>query len=231
MVAGDFLMNEEELIATDLGPDEPQPGAIDDEYDKPNADFVTKGSRRNATALMYEKKSRKFLNSLFRQAVAHEATVPDAAAIIMYGPEFSEKLGDLAAVDPRVRRGIDMVTGGTENPYLAFAFAAAPFILQVYRNHESGLAPSAIVNQVKTSRAQAKERPVRQFRIPFTKRTIGIRFKLHFPLMANLTNDPDALSQYVFSQEAVLASLEKAGITKVAFNGNAPQKPTRSRSR
>lgn len=215
----DLIFTEEELKGAEFIPEGEEPGGQD--YDQPDSSFVT-GDKRSPTAKTYERKTRKVLNAVFRQAVVHESTVPDAAAIIMYGPQFAEKLGDLAAHDVRVRRGIDMITEGSENPYLAFAVAAFPLVTQVWRNHEESLSPTGAVQAIKQSRARAKEKPTRQIKIPFTKRFLRIRFRLSFAGLRNMTNDPNALASYVFSNQEILDSMAKAGITQVAFNGSNP---------
>src|SRR5215831_349641 len=204
----------------------PQDIPGEDDYDEPSPEFIDK-RYRGPVARKYEKKIRKGLNTIFRQCVAHEATVPDAAAIIMHGPQFAEKWGDLANVDPRVRRGIDMLTDGTENPYLAAAAASLALFIQVYRNHEESMSPKAVVETVKTARRQAKERPAREFRIPFTKRTLQIRFHLHVPAVENFSNEPAALARYVFENQEILDQLETAGITHVAYNGSNQRSRTR----
>jgi hypothetical protein len=197
-----------------------------DEYDEPEPEFV-QSTTRGRTAKQYEKKIKTVLNTIFRQTVAHQAAVPDAAAILMYGPAFAEKWGDLAETDKRVRRGIDMVLEGTENPYLAAAIATMPLVLQVYRNHEEALSPSGAVQAIKKSRAQAKEREPKRFRIPFTKKYLEFRFRLRVPAVQNMTNDPDQLAAYVFNNADIIEALKKAGIETVGgvnLNGSAYQR-------
>jgi hypothetical protein len=210
--------------------DEIPQGAAEETYDEPDPGFI-KGNARTVRGRKYEQSTRTILNTLFKEAVAHESTVPDAAAIIMYGPGFSERLGNLADHDARVRRGLDMLMEGAENPYLAFAMVGIPFVAQLYRNHQDTLAPRAILKSVKTHRAEAKEKPGgRQFKIPFTKRTFTVHFRLSAPPIENFTSDPTALANHVFSDPSIIASLEKAGITNVAFNGNAtPKSPAAKR--
>jgi CDP-glycerol glycerophosphotransferase (TagB/SpsB family) len=157
-----------------------------------------------------------------RAAAQHESTVPDAAAIIMYGPTFSEKWGNLAAQDARIARGIDFILEGTENPYIAAAVAGLPLIAQVYRNHQASLNPQAVMETVKRSRAETKQRQGRTFRIPFTKRTVTIRFRFQLPAVENFTNDPDALAHYVFEDPKIQKAMEKANI-QVAMNGSKPK--------
>jgi hypothetical protein len=217
--AEDFLLTQEAL-ADDFVGEIPEGELPSQEYDEPTPGFV-EPSRRPPRAKQYQKKAQRFLNVIMRSAVQHEATVPDAAAIIMYGPEFCEKLGDLANHDARVRRGVDFIMEGAENPYLAFAIAALPMAAQVYRNHQQEMAPRAIVESVKRGRAAAADTPGRKIRIPFTKRTISVRFRIHFPSVENFSNEPAALSTYVFGDESIKAALQKAGIEVPSLNGNA----------
>lgn len=215
----DMIMTAEDLADEFIG-EIPEDQVGDVEFDAPPPGFV-EPTRRPPRAKQYEKKAKKFLNVVMRSAVQHEATVPDAAAIIMYGPEFCEKLGDLANHDARVRRGVDFIMEGAENPYLAFAIAALPMAAQVYRNHQQEMAPRAIVESVRRGRAEAKDRPGRKIRIPFTKRTISVRFRIHFPSVENFSNEPAALKDYVFGDENITAALQKAGIEVAGLNGNA----------
>ena len=212
----------------DLSPEEADE-VIAGEYDTPDEQFV-QATVRGRTAKSYEKKIKTVMNVLFRQTVAHRATVPDAATILMYGPNFAEKWGDLAEHDKRVRRGIDMLLDGTENPYLAAAMATAPLLLQVYRNHEDALSPSGAVEAIKKSRARVKEREPRRVRIPFTKRYLEFRWKLNVPAVKNLTNEPQQLASYVFSNPEILTAMQRAGITTIGgvnLNGSAEQSAER----
>jgi hypothetical protein len=196
------------------------------EYDEPASDFV-QPSTRGPVAKRYQKKIKTVLNTIFRQTVAHEAAVPDAAAILMYGPAFSEKWGDLAAHDARVRKAIDMVLDGSENPYLAAAIATMPLLLQVYRNHEDALSPKGAVEAVRQSRKRAKEREPKRIRIPFTKRYMEFRFRLRVPAVQNMTNDPQQLAAYVFNNPDIIRAMQKAGIETIGgvnLNGDASQR-------
>lgn len=213
-------------------PDEQAQQIIDDMdegYDEPAAEFV-QSITRGRIAKQYEKKIKVVLNTIFRQTVAHPTTVPDAAAIIMYGPQFAEKWGDLAEADKRVRRGIDTILGGAENPYLAAAIATMPLLLQAYRNHEEALSPSGAVEAIKQSRAKAKEREPRKIRIPFTKRHIEFRWRVSVPGVHNMTNEPDQLAAYVFNNQDIIEAMRKAGIETIGgvnLNGSADQRAKR----
>lgn len=219
--AEDMILTAEELADEFVGevPEQELTGEAT-EYTEPEPGFV-EPSRRPPRAKQYQRKAQRFLNVLMRSAAQHESTVPDAAAIIMYGPDFCEKLGDLANHDARVRRGVDFIMEGAENPYLAFAIAALPMAAQVYRNHQQEMAPRAIVESVKRGRAAAKDQPGRKIRIPFTKRTISVRFRIHFPSVENFSNEPQALTDYVFGDEKIKAALQRAGIEVAHPNGNA----------
>jgi hypothetical protein len=216
--AEDFLLDQEQMTDEFIG--ELPETAVPEEYDEPEPGFV-EPSRRPPRAKQYQKKAQRFLNVIMRSAVKHEETLPDAAAIIMYGPDFCEKLGDLANHDARVRRGVDFIMEGAENPYLAFAIAALPMAAQVYRNHQQEMAPRAIVESVRRGRAAAKDQPGRKIRIPFTKRTISVRFRIHFPSVENFSNEPAALTEFVFGDDKIRAALQKAGIEVASLNGNA----------
>jgi len=219
---------EESLNAKFLGEGEPEPEVIETEYDQPDGNFV--GAKwRSPVAKKYEKKSKDILNVLFRLAIQRESTIPDAAAIIMYGPDLAEKAGDYAAVNRNFRRGIDMVTGGTENPALAFALAAAPLALQAYRNHQEYLSPSAAIATVRENRKAAKQRPAKRLKIPFTGRYIEFRFQWKLFKIEAVTNDPQALAVHVFTNPEILQSLEKAGIT-LPFEMGSPNGATGKRS-
>jgi hypothetical protein len=215
----------------DLPEDEAQRIAaeVENDYDVPESEFVQPVTR-GRTAKQYEKKIKTVLNAIFRQTVAHQAAVPDAAAILMYGPTFAEKWGDLAEADKRVRKGIDTILDGAENPYIAAALATAPLLLQLYRNHEEALSPKGAVQAIKQSRAQAKQREPKRVRIPFTKRYMEFRFQLRLPAIKNMTNDPVKLAEYVFNNQEILEALKRAGIETVGgvnLNGSSDQRAAR----
>lgn len=209
-------------------PEEEAAEIIDGEYDTPDTTFV-QSTARGPVAKKYEKKIKTVLNVIFRQTVASKAAVPDAAAILMYGPNFAEKWGDLAAADPRVRHAVDMVLEGAENPYLAAGIATAALGLQIYRNHEDSLSPKGAVEAIRKSRADAKQREPKRLRIPFTKRYVEFRFRLRVPAVQNMTNDPQQLVAYVFNNPDIIAAMQKAGIDTIGgvhLNGDASQRST-----
>lgn len=221
------VFTDEELHSDFFSPDEDGPDPEGANNLPPvDSDLAGEKDSLSPVAKRYQKKVRRVLASAFRLTVGQPATVPDAAAIIMHGPDFAEKLGILADKDPRVRRGIDMFTEGTENPYLAVGFATIPLLMQLFRNHEDVLSPRAIVEARRQSKAQAKADPTpgREWKIPGTKRKIRIRFRIHFPAVRNFTNDPAALSQYVFLNPDMAEALQRYGITNPyqSANGSNP---------
>lgn len=210
--AGPPLIDFSDVVATpdpdfieDSSP-EPDTDFVTETYDQPDTTFVT-DKKRSRKAVAYEKKTASMFNGLFRVAIANPATVPDAAAITMHAKPISEALGDLADADPRIERAIDFITSGTENPYANLMAATVPLVLQLMRNHEPVLEPK-----------------MRGFRIPFGKRKGEVlRLKFGVKLRGiprNLTNDPDALAEYVFSDPRVMAALQKQGLNVVRRNGN-----------
>lgn len=190
-----------------LAPAEPVNSAEETlKYDRPDSTVGAK-RKRSTKAMHYEKKIGNLFNGAFRLLVSHPATVGDGAAIMMHGPEIAEKAGDLAAQNTQFARAIDMLTEGSENPYLNLLTAAAPLAIQMIRNHEN-----------------AKPADVfREIRIPFIKKTFKLRFKFRLPKMPspvrNLSHDPDTLTRHVFTDEAVAAMIKREGIN-VAWRAN-----------
>lgn len=154
---------------------------------------IAEAPQRTTRAKKYEDKISTLLNTVMRATAGSEKTVADAAAIITHGPVFASKAGDLADEDERVRRAIDFVTSGTDNAYAAFLLAGIPLAVQILRNHET-------------------EAPVKVgIKIPFTKRTFKIPFRLRLrnPMLRSLTQHPKSLTEAVFSNPAIREALEK----------------------
>lgn len=199
----------EEVAAEELPPEEflnagmgaPEEAAQEQSYDVPDPNFVKTPRRKNG-APAYEKKVAGLLNVPLRFAATNPATVPDAAALAMYGPRIAHAWGDAAANDERIARAIDFLTTGTENPLAAAITATAPLVLQIIRNHEPQL--------------ETKQRGIR---IPFTKgkRTFSLRFGVKLGRIRPLTHDPDAFTDYVFGNPAMQAALRKNGIDVAGF--------------
>lgn len=170
---------------------------------------ISAGPNRTHRAREYESKVEGLLNLAMRACVGKPATVADGAAIIAHGPALASKAGDLADADARVRRALDLITSGTDNPYLALAFAAMPLLAQVARNHE-------------TSAEVTGSRRV-EFRIPFTKgkRTLGfnLRFRLRNPILRSMTIEPTHFLSSVFGNPEIGPELAKQGVD-VAWSPN-----------
>lgn len=151
---------------------------------------------RSERAHAYEEKVSGVLNMVMQMLAGSPATVADAAAFIESGPAFASKMGDLAAHDVRVRKGIDFITAGTENPYAAVVLAALPLVSQIIRNHESDVAKPFVI------------------RIPFTKRTFKprIKIRLNVAFMRGLTTTPRQLIHRVFGNPETKAALINSGI-------------------
>jgi hypothetical protein len=158
--------------------------------------IVRAEKKRPQTAVDYEDKVKSFLHTVLKSTADSESTVPDAAAIIKYGPDFAEKTGDLAEHDPRVRKAIDLITA-PDNPYFAFIMAAAPLAIQIIRNHESD-------NQVES----------RELKVPFLKRKFRLRFRLRLKnkWFRAFTSEPKILAKDVFSDPAIAKALKDEGI-------------------
>jgi hypothetical protein len=193
---------------------EPDPITLEPESDIPSAgeavltpDASTVGGKGTRTrgAAGYEKKLRKIFATAIKITAQRESTAPDAAALIMMSPKVAQSGGDLAAVDARFARGIDMLFDGSENPYLNFAVAMLPLAAQIARNHEPTLEPKS-----------------RGIRIPILNRRISIPFKLGIRIGAlrSVTNEPRSIADYVLNDPAVREAFAKQEVP-VAWNNRS----------
>lgn len=182
-----------------LGDNYFDPPEIDDEptpvYDQPDERFV-KATGRKRGAVGYEKKVTSLLQTLTQVMVNSENTIPDSAALVMYGPKVATAWGDLAANDANIARAIDWLTEGTENPYLSAIVATAPLALQILRNHE----PAAELSDRKG------------IKIPFTGKRYKPKFTIKLGKLRNVTHDPDTLVSHVFGNPNIQAAMAKNGI-------------------
>lgn len=188
-MAGSFdfsVLEPDELAPEDIPPDISEP-------DKPHPEITEKG-KRSARAKRYEHQVGAILGAATRAAAEHESTIPDAAALLYYGKNVAEKFGDLADADEKVRKAIDVFSGGVENPYLAAFSSVAILGLQLIRNHEPQLVPD-----------------VRGIRIPFTKRTLKLKFGIKLGRIRALTHEPKELTHAAMTPE-VIAFLKKQGV-------------------
>lgn len=178
----------------DAGMDEPKPETTEPNYDYPDADFV-KAGRRKPHAAAYQSKIHDILHLGMMFTLNNQATIPDGAAIIQYGPKFEHAMGDLAAEDKRVAKAIDFISGGTTTPAMAVISAAIPLVLQIIRNHE----PEAVV----------EKKPLRIWRWTLP---IKVKFRIKLRRLRPMTHDPVVLTNHVLRDENVRKALARQGI-------------------
>jgi hypothetical protein len=212
-----------------------QDGAPDVSYgalfDAPDFSTLIRG-RRPTGAREYENKVKSGMKSA-TMAAMRAGDLPDAAAILKFGPGFAAATGDVCAVNDKAKKMVDMITA-PENPYVSLALATLPFVAQLIRNHE------AAFDQIPETRKQAKElrkqrkaamngtedtRRTVSVGIPFMKREIKIRVGVKIRPFAGLrkgirtgSHPPETLIMQVFSDEKLIAALEKQGIRIVQQN-------------
>jgi hypothetical protein len=165
-------------------------------------DFVRE-PKRSRSAKEYENKAADVLRFAMRMTVTSDSTVADAAAILTYGEQVAEKIGDLAAEDARVAKIIDFINGGTDSPYLNLAMVSLPLVLQVIRNHE----PDTVAEVKKEIRLFKRW----TIKVPF-------RIRLRNKALRSLTSDPKELYSATFTPEVVEA-LTKQGVSVPAYKG------------
>lgn len=164
---------------------------------------IAAAPERTKRAEEYEGRVSDLLNQVMRMCVGNESTVPDAATILTYGPAFASKLGDLADHDVRVRRAVDLISSGTDNPYIAMTIATLPFVMQIVRNHEA----TDLTRRV-------------EIKIPFTKRSVRVpfKFRLKNKALRGMTVQPEMLAHSVFSNPAIVQALQAQGLD-IEMNG------------
>lgn len=172
----------------------------------PQLDFVDETKPdQSKRAEQYSEKFAVLLGYGLRATVEKEALLPDAAALIEHGPAWCDAMGTLADKDENVRRAVDFITKGTDNPYLAAVAATMPLVLQIIRNHEN----------------TEFEKPVR-IKIPFLRREwkFPARFKIRLrnPFARAATVEPAVLVQKVFSEPDIVTALQAQGMN-VAWKG------------
>lgn len=196
-------------------------------FDAPDFSSLIKG-RRSAHAREYETKVKSGLKSVTIAAL-RSGDLADAATILHHGPGFAAASGDLCAANDKAKAMVDMITA-PDNPYVSFAFIAVPFIAQLMRNHEKTL--EQIPDARKAARARRKERKqaedtrkVATLHIPLMRREIKIRVGMRVNPLRGFgkgfrasTRQPSELIMQVFSDEKLIAALEKQGISIVQTN-------------
>jgi len=184
-----------------LEPDAPDPDAVDPELSDTDPDFIEE-VKETARARKYRLKTKHGLNFLFKLFAGNPKTVPDAAAIVMHGPDVAKAVGHLCDTDERARKFVDFVTDDAiDNPYLITALTVLPLVFQVMRNHEPAL------DKVRTGGVR--------IRIPFTKRAIHLPFSLRIRLFRGareMTEAPDTLTAHVFGNPAIREALARQDI-------------------
>jgi hypothetical protein len=192
-------------------------------FDAPNlTDFVKEP--RGKDAREYESKARAFLKTAVVNALGREQYA-DAATYLYYGPGLASATGQLASADDRAKKILDFVTSPA-NPYVLFAFAAAPMVTQLLRNHEVelGKLPEARRRgraQRKAAKAARVAEPQAQatikIKIPFLRKEIPVRINVKRILPRALdgfraqTTEPETLVNRVFSDPALIKELKKQG--------------------
>jgi hypothetical protein len=187
--------------------------------------LIKPAQSRNAKE--YQDKVYACLKAVMAGAI-NAGDLPDAAAILAYGPAFGSAAGQFADNSEWAARTIDMLTT-PGNPAVMFLMTAIPLIGQLARNHEAELkaAPGAIKQGRAERRAQREAQGQRQPRF-----TIRI-FKKHIPvywspkpsrlfgMFRSQTQDPKELTIAVFSDPNVQRALQKQGFRLVKTDAPA----------
>jgi hypothetical protein len=183
------------------------------------AKFIRKP--RTAVSKEYELRIKALLKAGVFGSI-NTGNLPDAAAIIHYGPDWAIAAGDLADADPWVRRGLDLITTPA-NPYGMFLVASIPFFAQLFRNHEEKIREVPV--GIRARRAYRKQHP-QEFegssvglKLPFGRRlNFHLRFKVRNPFKMFVigakaqTHNPEDLALKVFSDPKLRTALERQGI-------------------
>lgn len=169
---------------------------VQEEPPKPDADLL-KDRSRSRKEREYAKKVRKVFGMLTRVTITRPATVPDAAAFLLYGPKVSDSVGRLAAEHDAITGAVDIIDTLNDSPYIALATSLAPLAMQLARNHEPILEPAE-----------------RTLTIPVIKRRVKIpKIGFRLGVARSFTNEPQRLVEYVLSDPDVQKALARNGIT------------------
>jgi len=162
--------------------------------DEPDSSLLEK-PKRKPNALQYEKKVNKVFGVATRVLIGR-GNLPDAATLLMYGPDVAESWGDLAAENDKIARMLSASEQVTDNAVLAAVMATLPLVTQIARNHEPTLEPAR-----------------REFTIPILKRSVKLpKIGVRLGIFRNVSDDPDALANYVFNHPKIRKTMEKHGI-------------------
>lgn len=203
--------------AGELFTDVDEPQSPPEDFDSPDASVLGRPKPPRG-ALAYQKKARSLVSLATKLTLGNPRTLPDSAALVMYGPDLADKAGLLAVHDANFARAIDMLTEGAENPYLAMTMAAAPLVFQLIRNHEPIMEPQS-----------------RGLPLPFLKdaggqpRRLRIKFGVKLGMFRNLTHAPDLLTTHVFNDPNIQAALIAQGVNlDTLFRKPEPRRSRRS---
>ena len=222
------ILAEDDGISADIPlEDYPPNGEIPTEEEQPTWESVFSApdyaalitARQSRRAKEYTTKVNSVLKALVVASV-NNGDLPDAAAILHYGPPFSHAVGQMADKNERTAQIVDLITSPS-SPAVMLALTGVALVSQILRNHEKQLAE--IPNARKRARAERKARKSTGDRGKprFTIRVLGRQWPVYFrtPKVANLlsgfraqTREPEELTFRVFSDTKVQAALEKQGI-------------------
>lgn len=192
-------------------------------FDAPNyADFIKLAP--NSKAKSYERRVASLMKAGMVASLNNQQW-PDAATFLKYGPGFATAAGNLAAVDARAERIIEMITA-PESPYVMFALIAIPMISQLARNHQGDMQEAgASWRERRAAKKQQKlageKKPASRIKVHLFGRefTLPIGFKLRMPKLRNMfgaflapTQHPQQIAQEVFTDPAVVKALHKMGM-------------------
>lgn len=197
----------EEFMRPEIG----DPDFITEPSDQPDISLMEQ-KEQTARSKRYQKKANVPFRIAFKRLMQRNETIPDAATVLIYAPKLTRAVGDLADENERFRNALDMLTETVENPYAAVLAAAIPFGLQILRNHEPD--------------AETLHRgiPIWKGKRILTRFT----FRIKVGWLRAATDEPAAITQYVFSNPNVVAVLSKQGMVKV--ENEQPAKPARKRA-
>jgi hypothetical protein len=178
----------------------------------------------------YRDKVASGLKMYFLGSIA-TGNFPDAATTLWYGPGAATAMGDLAASNIYIAKGVDIITSPS-SPVAQAIMVLMPYLSQLARNHEKQLAeiPSRFNmgkqarQQRKAAKAEAPEEPPLTLKVG--KRRIPIRWRFRPKFLRyftagvmSQTKEPNLMAATVFMDPKVQRQLEKMGIIIQAPGG------------
>jgi hypothetical protein len=178
------------------------------------------------TSREYEQKVLSVLKEILKYRLTPTG-LPDAAAILTWGPDFASRAGALADHDERAAHAIDLLTA-PDSPWVMFALVCIPFVSQLFRNHEEQV--KLIPGNMRRTRAERKAakatQPRAEFSIPGTKRRVRVPFRIRVPfrMFRASTQEPSILVHQTIGNPDIQKALYKSfGVTFGNNNANSPQ--------